>query len=240
MAATKEQIKTIQRNMKALGLYLGNIDGLWGPASHGAFLNARRKAYKLTKPQCGEDGINELLFAYCKSLAWSEKVTPEFTAKVSVIAKDLKLGWQGADQLMSCMAFETGGTFSPKIKNGAGAPYYGLIQFGAAAAKDIGTTTDKLIKMTAMEQLDYVYKFFKPYTGRLSTTSDIYMRILYPVAVAKPEDYVLFSEGSKGKAYAQNRGLDLNRDGKITKAEAAAKVEQKMVEGLHPRNLKIV
>lgn len=235
MSVTKETLKSLQRNLKVLGLYTGVIDGLWGPVSHGAFVNARRMVvHKKAKPS----EMSDLLFAYCVATAWSNRVSDQFIARVSQMASDLKLGWQGPDQLMACMAFETGETFSPSIKNGAGAPYYGLIQFGAAAAKDVGTTTAKLMKMSAEEQLEYVYKFFKPYAGKVKTLSDVYMRILYPVAVGKPEDYVLFVEG-KGKAYIQNKGLDVNKDGRITKAECAAKVEQKLVAGLHPGNLKV-
>ena len=238
MAATKEQLKELQRNMKAMGLYTGTIDGLWGPASHGAFVNARRKASTMSKPSTAPDGIGVLLFAYCKAVAWSESVSRDFVFKAQDIAAKLGMGWQGTDQLMACMAFESG--FSPTVQNGAGAPYYGIIQFGAAAAKDAGTTIPALLKMTAEEQLTYVYNFFKPYTNKLKTTSDIYMRILLPTAVGKPEDYVLFSEANtKSKAYLQNKGLDANKDGLITKAEAAAKVEQKLVQGLHPSNLRI-
>lgn len=238
MAATVATLKDLQRNMKAMGLYTGAIDGLWGPASHGAFTNARRLAIKLKCPSVLPNEMGALLYNYCMATAWSEKVSEAFILKVKKMAKDLKMGWQGADELMACMAFETGETFSPSIKNGAGAPYYGLIQFGKAAATDVGTTQAKLIKMTAEEQLDYVYAFFKPYAGRLKSFSDIYLRILYPVAVGKPEDFILFVEG-KGKAYLQNRGLDVNKDGKITKAEAAAKAHQKLVAGLHPKNLKV-
>lgn len=236
MSVTKETLKQLQRDMKALGCYTGLIDGGWGPLSYGAFSNARRAAYnKKTAPE----GMTPLLFAYCKAVAWSAKVSDRFVTRTTEIAELLKLGNQGPDQLMSCMAFETGETFSPSIKNGAGAPYYGLIQFGTDAATDVGTTTAKLVKMSAEEQLEYVYKFFKPYTGKVKTLSDVYARIIYPVAVGKPEDYVLFVEG-KGKAYIQNKGLDVNKDGKITKAECAAKVEQKLVLGLHPMNLKVV
>ena len=57
------------------------------------------------------------------------------------------------------------------------------------------------------------------------------MAVLFPSAIGRSNDHVLFSQGSK--AYAQNSGLDANRDGKITKAEAAASVRQKLVaEGL--------
>jgi hypothetical protein len=43
----------------------------------------------------------------------------------------------------------------------------GLIQFMPATAKGLGTTTDALKNMTAVEQLDYVYKYFKPYAGKI-------------------------------------------------------------------------
>lgn len=231
-------LKDLQRDMKALGIYTGKIDGIWGPLSHGAFLNARRMASANTT--CPPAGFTDLLFKYCKAHAWSAKVSDEFIAETKRIAKDLGMSFQGTDELLACMAFETGGTFSPTIQNGAGAPYYGIIQFGAAAAKDAGTTIPALLKMTNVQQLQYVYNFFKPYKGKLKDLSDVYMRILYPVAVGKPSDYVLFDQANtKSKAYVQNKGLDINKDGKITKAEATAKVYQKFVEGLHPKNLRI-
>ena len=156
-------------------------------------------------------------------------------ARVKKMAADLKMTYpNAASELMSVMAFETGRTFSPTIKNGAGAPYYGLIQFGAAAAQDIGTTIDALVKMTAEQQLEYVYLYFKPLAGKISNVSDLYMKVLWPAAVGKPDDYNLFTEGTK--AYLQNKGLDLNKDGKITKAEAAAKVVAMLNEGMKPEN----
>lgn len=237
MTITVEKLKGLQRDLKAMGLYNGLIDGAWGPLSHGAFMNARRLVTDTSSRM--PKGMSEELFKYCKAHAWSARVSDEFIAETARIAKELGMTHQGTDELLACMAFETGGTFSPTIQNGAGAPFYGIIQFGAAAAKDAGTTIPKLLKMTNVEQLQYVYNFFKPYKGKLKDLSDVYLRILYPVAVGKPQDYVLFSESGKGKAYAQNRGLDVNRDGKITKGEATAKVYQKLVEGLHPRNLRV-
>lgn len=169
-------------------------------------------------------------------LAWSSKVPPEFTARVTTMAAQLQLPKDGADWLMSVMAFESARTFSPTIKNGAGAPYYGLIQFGAAAAKDIGTTLPDLLKMTQMQQLEYVYKYFKPLTGKLKTLSDLYMKILWPVGVGKSEDYVLWDKATRPTTYLQNRGLDLNVDGKITKAEVSSKLAAVLVDGLKTAN----
>ena len=58
--------------------------------------------------------------------------------------------------------------------------------------------------------------------------SDLYMSVLFPVAVGKPDDFVLFGKGAINEKfegrYEANRGLDANNDGSITKVEAAAKV----------------
>ena len=219
----------LQTELKRLGLYKSTIDGNWGPGSHAAFCTAREMV------RGGKAGdMNAELTGYCKAVAWSAKVTPAFITRLKDITA--RLGMRTPDEMISCMAFETGETFSPTIKNGAGAPYYGLIQFGAAAAKDAGTTLEALLKMTAEQQLDYVYNFFKPYANRLQTLSDVYSRIIWPVAVGKPEDYKIFTQGTT--AYLQNRGLDINKDGFITKAECAAKVQEKYVRGLDPANLR--
>lgn len=162
-----------------------------------------------------------------KKIAWGSKVSGGFKEKVIQICDFLDIT---PDYLMSCMAFETGETFSPSIKNAAGSGATGLIQFMPATAKGLGTSTEKLEKMTAIEQLDYVKKYFTPYCGKLKKLEDVYMAILYPSAVGKPVGHVLFSEGKK--AYSQNRGFDTNRDGRITLKEISAKVRQKYEKGL--------
>lgn len=210
-------IKAVQSNLSKLGLYTGIVDGLWGKVSQGAFDAAL------------DAGKGNMVTLGIYDIAWSAKVSPSFTTAVGNIAKKLQLPVTGPDMMMGCMAFETGGTFSPTIKNGAGAPYYGLIQFGAAAAQDAGTSLPELLKMSAEGQLEYVYRFFKPYTGKLQSLSDIYMRILWPAAVGKPENFRLWALGSK--AYLQNKGLDVDKDGVVLKSEAAAKVAQKLREG---------
>ena len=159
-------------------------------------------------------------------IAWSKKVTNDFIARVLMICDNLKIE---PDYLMSCMAFESAETFSPSIKNAAGSGATGLIQFMPRTARGLGTTVEELAKMTAVKQLDYVEEYFRPYKNKLIMLSDVYMAILLPSAVGKPENHVLFNSG---KAYRQNSGLDKNRDGQITKAEAASKVYDKYVKGL--------
>ena len=166
-------------------------------------------------------------------LAWGKKVTEEFRKKVLDICSAL-----GADPnfIMACIAFESGETFSPSVKNAAGSGAVGLIQFMPGTAKALGTTTEELASMSAEAQLDYVAKYFQPTKGRLATLEDVYMAILWPAAVGKPLDYVLFDKNDLAhpKRYAQNAGLDSNKDGKITKKEAADKLRQKLNKGLLP------
>jgi hypothetical protein len=144
----------------------------------------------------------------------------EFMQKVAGIAKALNID---ADHLMAVLSWES--WFSPSIKNRAGSGAVGLIQFMPSMAEVFDTTSEDLVQMSAIEQLDYVYSFFLyqiSIWGEMHDLGDVYMQILCPRAVGKPDDYVLWERGSAG--YRQNSGLDLNGDGKITKAEALQKV----------------
>jgi hypothetical protein len=161
-------------------------------------------------------------------LAWGQKVSPAFRAKVLDVCR--ALGWtdEHASWLMSCMAFESGGTFSPSVKNAAGSGATGLIQFMPATARGMGTSVEALAEMSAVEQLDYVQRYFAPYAARVHTLSDMYLAILLPKYIGKSEDTALFAGGV---IYKQNAGLDSDRDGVVTKAEAAGKVAAKYEKG---------
>ena len=169
-----------------------------------------------------------------RSLAWGQRVSAEFRERVFEIADQLGMN---PDHLMAVMAFETGETFRPDIRNAAGSGATGLIQFMPATARGLATTTDELARMTAVQQLDFVRLYFKPYAGRLRTLSDTYMAVLWPAAIGRPDDAVLWDKASKPTTYRQNAGLDANKDGAITKGEAAAKVRSALERGMRPENL---
>lgn len=59
---------------------------------------------------------------------------------------------------------------------------------------------------------------------------DVYMVIFYPAAVGRPNDYVLYREGTR--EYRLNPLLDDNKDGTITKGEAGVVVRKFLKEGL--------
>jgi len=163
-----------------------------------------------------------------QQIAWGAKVSAEFKAKVLQITATLGVD---PDYLMAAMAFESGESFSPSIQNPhTGAT--GLIQFMPATAANLGTSLAALAGMSAEDQLDYVEKYFSPHANQLNNLEDVYMAILWPSAVGKPNDQVLFSRPSA--TYDNNKGLDTDNDGKITKADAAAKVQAKLDQGRQP------
>jgi hypothetical protein len=165
------------------------------------------------------------------NLAWGARVSTGFAQGVLGICRGFGWGAEHANWLMACMAFESGETFSPSVRNAAGSGAVGLIQFMPSTAAGLGTTVENLQLLSAESQLYYVQKYFKPYAKRIGSLSDMYMAILLPKYVGQPGESVLFSEGI---AYRQNAGLDANRDGKITKDEATAKVLAKLQRGQSP------
>lgn len=168
------------------------------------------------------------------SLPWGAKVSPDF--RKTLVAGCKGLGWQlqHAQWLMGCMAFESAHTFSPDIRNAAGSGAVGLIQFMPATALDLGTTVENLALLSAESQLFYVFRYFQRYASRVQTFEDSYAAILLPSAIGKPNDTVLFTNGTA--AYRQNAGLDANNDGKITKLEACSRVKAVLLEGSKPAN----
>ena len=111
-----------------------------------------------------------------------EDVTEEFLEKAADISNELNID---PDDLMMIMAFESGLNHR-KVNSLSGAT--GLIQWMPETAVELGTTTRELKNMSAVDQLDYVYKYLKPYKGKLRKLSDLYMAVLWPAAVGKKEN----------------------------------------------------
>lgn len=102
----------------------------------------------------------------------------------------------------------------------------GLIQFMPSTAKGLGTTTDKLKKMTIEEQLPYVEKYLANAKksagipiGQKMDGGTLYALVFLPAFANKK---ILCSAGDK--YYNANKGLDSNKDGQITKADLATRL----------------
>jgi hypothetical protein len=172
-----------------------------------------------------------------REIPWGATVSQEFVDSVLWIESQIGLS---AECLMPCMKFES--NLNPQAKNPQSSAT-GLIQFMEATAQRLGTTTAKLYAMSAVTQLSYVYKYFKDYADRGHQLSkwdvmDTYMAILWPAGIGKDPDYRVFTGGSS--AYKVNAGLDLNKDGFVTKREACQRVINLAAEGLKNGNVKVI
>lgn len=159
-------------------------------------------------------------------LIWGAKVSQAFRVKVREIAKrqGIEANW-----LMAVMAFETGNSFLPYKKNPKSSAT-GLIQFTSKTAISLGTTTVKLARMSDVEQLDWVEKYFEQYKGQIKNLGDTYMAVFAPRdGLGKPDSTVLYTAPSA--AYNQNAGLDTSRKGYITRGDCIVRVNKAFKQG---------
>lgn len=121
----------------------------------------------------------------------------EFENKVIYISNQLRID---PNWLMLVMYSES--RLRPWIENSIGAT--GLIQFMPKTAIGLGTTTAALKKMSNIEQLDYVYKYFKPKAGKYRSYFDLYLYTFFPIAIGKPDDWILQSKDNKASEVASD------------------------------------
>ena len=140
-----------------------------------------------------------------------------FVKKVSEISD--KIGIK-PDWLMAIMYFESARTFSPSKGNSIGC--YGLIQFCPDRGKNYKTINGKrylmsdIAKMNYSEQLDLVYEYYKPYTRKLQSYTDTYFVTFFPLAIGKPDDWVIQGGGfTASQIYNANPAFQHVKDGKL-------------------------
>jgi hypothetical protein len=224
--AFDSDVEKMQKELKAAGANIGSfgpnrdgIDGLLGPVTRSAAEKFPEIAAKykevLDKPNTNTKAAN---------IDTATIQDPDFNKKVEKIASEL--GVKSSD-LIAIMKQESG--VDPQAVNKmSGAT--GLIQFMPQTAIGLGTTVEDLRKMDGVQQLDYVYKYFKSVGVRPGMElGDLYMAVFMPAHVGKPDNMVLGAQGANGfsgKVYAQNAGLDKNKDGTITVADVKSSVQR--------------
>ena len=159
---------------------------------------------------------------------WDKKksgLSQEFYNKVVQVSKRINCN---PNDLMGLMNSESGLDSTAENKIGA----VGLIQFIPETAKSLGTTTQELKAMSPEEQMVYVEKYLVKAKKSAGYTNDakigagtLYALTFLP-GYAK-NDILAEKEKDPNKYYAQNSGLDLNKDGKITKADLARQIKDK-------------
>ena len=74
----------------------------------------------------------------------------------------------------------------------------------------ISNTTQKIYNMSALDQLDFVDKYFTNYkrSGNLKSFADLYTAVFFPLALGKSNDFVLQTTNKSAKDIAfQNAGI---------------------------------
>ena len=155
--------------------------------------------------------VIDITFGYKLKASVLKCAPQEFVDKVIEICCRL---WINPHWLMVVMELETAGTFDPAITNTLG--YTGLIQFGDAAAADLGITTAQLRKMNALDQLEYVERYLKPYKSKMNRLPDVYLAVFFPRAIGKADGWVLQTARLNPERIAKwNPGFDVNKDKQI-------------------------
>lgn len=136
------------------------------------------------------------------------------------------------DWLFTVISFETGGTFSPTIRNAAGSGAFGLIQFMPSTAQNLlktATRDEAVQKGMAMSFTEQLNKMVVPYLSgpTLKSLDDVYLKIFWPAAIGKPGSTVIGdSNGTdfQKKVYTQNRGFDRENKGYFTRDDITRKI----------------
>lgn len=212
----------MQTELKAKGADLGTfgpnqdgIDGRLGPYTRRAAEKFPEIASKYQQVLARPNSVD------AQKIDVSTIQDPEFKSKLEKIASALGVK---SNDLMAIFKQESG--VNPAAVNGSSGAT-GLIQFMPATAQRLGTSTEDLKAMDAVRQLDYVYKYFKMTGVGNGELGDLYMAVFMPKYVGYPDNTVLGQNGASGfsgKVYAQNAGLDRNRDGSITVADVKSSV----------------
>lgn len=141
-----------------------------------------------------------------------------FLDKVKQVAASLKFD---PIDLLAFMNLESARTFDPAITNDLG--YTGLIQFGSAAAQDLGTTTSYLRQLSRVQQMDWVEKYFRFWKWPTSkcpnpTLANLYLTILLPSCrFYAPDQKVADASDPKTRNYyLKNPGFDPKKLGYFT------------------------
>jgi hypothetical protein len=168
-------------------------------------------------------------------IAWGAKVSPAFRAKVRDIASHL--GCQ-ADDLMACMAWESGRSFRPDVEEHGRLRGRRADPVHAVHGRQLGGTHGGA---GGHDRRAAARPGWPPTSARTATAwclPDLYMAILWPAAIGKALSAVLFDKDdhTHPARFRQNAGLDTNKDGHVTKLEAAARVLAIRDEGLRPLN----
>jgi hypothetical protein len=184
-------VAELQKELKAAGADLGSygpkrdgIDGMMGPFTRNAAKKYPEIADKFKKVLDKPNNVSH------GNIDTATIQDPDFNAKLKKVADALGVA---EGDLRAIIKNES--NFNPKAQDPWGISA-GLIGFTSQTAKALGTSKEEILSMSAVDQLDYVYKFYK--MNKLKSGSDrgtMYMLTFMPAFAYSPDDTVLGQQG---------------------------------------------
>jgi hypothetical protein len=224
MESYDPQVLAMQKELKAKGADLGpfgpnqdGLDGRLGPYTRRAAQANPDIAKKYQEVLSKPDSVN------VSAIDTTVIQDPDFQQKLQKVASALGTT---PEALLAVIKHESGG--KPYAVN----PYSGatgLIQFMPATAQRLGTNVQDLKQMDAVQQLDFVYKYYKMTGVGDGSVGDLYVATFMPKYLGYPPNTVLGQRGAggfAGQVYDQNKVLDRNQDGQITIADIKSSVQR--------------
>ena len=144
------------------------------------------------------------------SVSTGGNTSPEFNKKLQQIADQLGINF---NDLYKIIKFESAGSFSPGSHDPNNVSV-GLIGFTEPTAKQLGTSKAELAQMSAVDQLDYVYRYYKMVGAQPGDdVGMLYMRTFMPAFVNSPDDTVLGQKGGGALILPSGKstGLSMNK-----------------------------
>ncbi len=219
-----DYLSGLNKRLDPMNSLFSGINPMMAMALNGTFDPIALFTYKLQqnagKTASGNSSSNTNNYSKNYSSSSNANLGEDFYRELENVAN--RIGCSSSD-LLALMNAESG--LNPAAVNSNGGAT-GLIQFMPNTAKGLGTSTAELAKMSAVEQLAYVEKYLlrakasagiqgNLSAGDLATLTFLPARAGREVLTTSNEIY-----------YAHNKGLDLNKDGKITKAELGERLER--------------
>lgn len=205
-----KDVENVQAGLNYLGYKLPKygIDGLLGPETSGV-LKQYQTDHKLAVSGSLDSATTDSLISELKTKDFDQAKMqqylgdqqnaekgvallndPAFISRLKEVADNI-----GTDSINLAKVMWAESRLDPTaLEKRAGAS--GLIGFMPFTATALGTSTFELRKMSAVQQLEYVEKYFEKFKGRLKTLDDLYLVTFYPSAVGKADDYVVGSDRS--------------------------------------------
>jgi hypothetical protein len=192
------------------------IDGIMWQNPQFASAGDIRPGSRIRLPGAGMSGTSSAspggrrLPGAVSSVSTGGKTSPEFDKKLQQVADKLGISF---NDLYKIIKFESAGSFSPSSHDPNNVSV-GLIGFTERTAKGLGTSKAELSQMSAVDQLDYVYRFYKMVGAQPGDdVGTLYMRTFMPAFVNSPDNTVLGQKGGGALILPSGKssGLSMNK-----------------------------